>query len=324
MSTSTTRRPFNYYPLIGNIFCLLFIISYARFVSASEDLDFENNIPIENEILDDPIPIQNEKIGALKLSKNEDAHTNFMSAFIASISVILVSEIGDKTFFIAAIMSAQHSRLTVFAGAMTALAIMTAMSAAMGNFTTTFIKVEYTRIISNVLFVLFGLRSLREGIKMKSDEDSEFKETDAELKEAQADQEREKLLGNSSNDPEMGVSSSRSKNSAHKLPWYQQLLRTCLSRIYLQAFTMTFLAEWGDRSQITTIILGTTDDPFGVTAGGCLGHFICTGFACLGGRMIAQKISVKNITLLGGVVFILFAIHGFYQIFREGGITFGQ
>jgi len=37
--------------------------------------------------------------------------------------------------------------------------------------------------------------------------------------------------------------------------------------------------------------------------------------ACLGGRMIAQKISVKNITLLGGVVFILFAIHGFYQIF---------
>ena len=29
--------------------------------------------------------------------------------------------------------------------------------------------------------------------------------------------------------------------------------------IFLQAFTMTFLAEWGDRSQITTIILAARE-----------------------------------------------------------------
>ena len=31
------------------------------------------------------------------------------------------------------------------------------------------------------------------------------------------------------------------------------------SRILLQSFTLTFLAEWGDRSQITTIILGARE-----------------------------------------------------------------
>ena len=29
-----------------------------------------------------------------------------------------------------------------------------------------------------------------------------------------------------------------------------------VGRIFLQAFTMTMLAEWGDRSQIATVILG--------------------------------------------------------------------
>ena len=30
-----------------------------------------------------------------------------------------------------------------------------------------------------------------------------------------------------------------------------------LSKIFVQSFTMTMLAEWGDRSQLATVILGT-------------------------------------------------------------------
>ena len=53
---------------------------------------------------------------------------SFSHAFLASLSVIIVSELGDKTFFIAAIMAMSHPRLTVFAGAMSALAAMHVMS----------------------------------------------------------------------------------------------------------------------------------------------------------------------------------------------------
>lgn len=49
-------------------------------------------------------------------------------AFFASLSVIIVSELGDKTWFIAAIMAMRHSRLTVFMGAISALALMTVLS----------------------------------------------------------------------------------------------------------------------------------------------------------------------------------------------------
>ena len=57
----------------------------------------------------------------------------FVHAFVASISVIIVSELGDKTFFIAAIMAMKHARSTVFAGAIAALGIMTLLSALGGT-----------------------------------------------------------------------------------------------------------------------------------------------------------------------------------------------
>lgn len=81
-----------------------------------------------------------------------------------------------------------------------------------------------------------------------------------------------------------------------------------VSKIYIEAFTLTFLAEWGDRSQLTTIILAARENVAGVTLGGTLGHAICTGIAVLGGRIIAQRISVRTVTLVGGVVFLLFAL----------------
>jgi putative Ca2+/H+ antiporter (TMEM165/GDT1 family) len=63
----------------------------------------------------------------------ENDRLGIWHAFFASLSVIIVSELGDKTWFIAAIMAMRHSRLTVFFGAMTALALMTVLSGLCGN-----------------------------------------------------------------------------------------------------------------------------------------------------------------------------------------------
>ena len=61
-------------------------------------------------------------------SDSPDIDISFMHAFIASLCIIIVSELGDKTFFISAIMAMSHPRMTVFAGAMTALAGMHVLS----------------------------------------------------------------------------------------------------------------------------------------------------------------------------------------------------
>ena len=57
----------------------------------------------------------------------------FGEAFMASIGVIFGTELGDKTFFIAAIMSMRHPRFTVWFGAVGALAAMTVLSTIVGH-----------------------------------------------------------------------------------------------------------------------------------------------------------------------------------------------
>jgi len=44
--------------------------------------------------------------------------SNFFTATVNSLMMILVTEIGDKTFFIAAVLAMRHGRLIVYAGAM--------------------------------------------------------------------------------------------------------------------------------------------------------------------------------------------------------------
>ena len=56
---------------------------------------------------------------------------------------------------------------------------------------------------------------------------------------------------------------------------------------------MTFLAEWGDRSQLATIVLAARENLSAIIIAGLIGHTLCTGLAVLGGRFVATKISVR-------------------------------
>jgi len=227
----------------------------------------------------------------------------FNHGFIASLSVIVVSELGDKTFFIAAIMAMRHARLVVFSGAITALIVQTIISAIFGWITVIIPRV-YTYYISTLLFAIFGLKMLKEGYSMSPDEgQEEFEEVQSDLKKKDDEMEKESM---STVDEETGNVIPSATLKPH-----QRLLR-CIPQIFLQALTMTFLAEWGDRSQLATILLAAREDVFGVTLGAIIGHSLCTGLAVLGGRMIAQKISVKTVTLVGGVVFLIFAVSALF------------
>ena len=94
---------------------------------------------------------------------------SWWEGFLSSWSMILVSEIGDKTFFIACLMAMRNDRLVIFCGAISALTAMTILSAALGYIVPTLLPPKYTQLAAVVLFTGFGLRLMNEARTMVCD-----------------------------------------------------------------------------------------------------------------------------------------------------------
>lgn len=228
------------------------------------------------------------------VQKTEQATMSFWKAFFNSVAMIISCEIGDKTFFIAAILAMRHPRLVIWLGAVGALALMTVLSAAIGFALPSLLPRQYTHYAATALFAFFGVKLLKEAFEMSVA--GEGLGPGDELEEAE---EELKII----KDAETGSSKAAIKDELKRQRWFQ---------ILTQAFTMTFLAEWGDRSQIATIALAAAKDPLGVTVGGILGHAFCTTLAVIGGRLLASKISERTVNYAGGSLFFCFALHSLW------------
>ncbi|KAJ9101187.1 hypothetical protein QFC21_003406 [Naganishia friedmannii] len=243
-------------------------------------------------------------------------------------------------------MATRHSRLTVFTGAFASLMVMSILSAAMGKVILGLVPAKWTHYIAALLFLVFGLKMLQEGFAIpagSSHIQEEMREVEDELLEEEQegmvdsrgrrevlDMEEGHALGDSEaygmeerttttttskkahrahplSAPSSTISKTDRLSAKHLKSSTRNFCSLFFSPVFAQAFILTFLGEWGDRSQIATIALAGVNDISVVAFGTILGHFICTGIGVLGGRLLATRISVRTITLVGAVAFLVFA-----------------
>lgn len=198
-----------------------------------------------------------------------------ITGFTSGLLLITLSELGDKTFFIGAILAMRYPRRWVFFGVILALAGMTILSAGLGQIAA-FLPQHYVRRIAIALFLGFGLKLLYDASRMSP-------------RTGMGDEQAEAM------DAVKGC--SRLNQSA--IVWRV---------VAIEAFALTFAAEWGDRTQLATMTLATTNHPIGVIAGATLGHAICAAIAITIGRLVAGHLSERLLTALGGGLFIVFGV----------------
>ncbi|KAF9670416.1 hypothetical protein SADUNF_Sadunf13G0066000 [Salix dunnii] len=218
--------------------------------------------------------------GDAKSAIKLDSGLGIFDAFFASFSMIMVSEIGDETFIIAALMAMRHPKSIVLSGALTALIVMTVLSTGLGRIVPNLISRKHTNSAATILYAFFGLRLLY--IAWRSDSKSSQKKEIEEVEEK--------------------LESGQGKTS------FRRFFSRFCTPIFLESFILTFLAEWGDRSQIATIALATHKNALGVAVGATLGHTICTSVAVVGGSMLASKISQGTVATIGGLLFLCFSL----------------
>ncbi|KAG7584671.1 Gdt1 family [Arabidopsis thaliana x Arabidopsis arenosa] len=208
-----------------------------------------------------------------------DISSGFASAFL----LIFFSELGDKTFFIAALLAARNSAVTVFVGTFGALGIMTIISVVLGR---TFHYVDEVLpfrfgetdlpiddIAAVCLLVYFGVSTLLDAVSDEGKADEEQKEAELAVSE---------LSGSGA-----GI--------------------VAAANTIISTFALVFVAEWGDKSFFSTIALAAASSPLGVIAGALAGHGAATLLAVLGGSLLGNFLSEKAIAYVGGILFLVFA-----------------
>lgn len=215
-------------------------------------------------------------IGPLSRMSTIVESSSFLSGLVASFLLVLASEIGDKTFFISALLSMKYSRVLVLIGTMLALGSMTVISVGIGQIfhalpTSLNSSIPFDDYAAVALLLWFGFQNIRDGLAMRNDDSEEL-------------------------DDAKEVVDEKSKEE-----------KTSGVRIVAETSSLVFLAEWGDKSMLATVALAAAKSPLGVIVGGVSGHLIASIIAVVGGSVLGKYISERNARLTGGVLFFVFA-----------------
>lgn len=209
----------------------------------------------------------------------------------------------------------RHSPTTVFWGCWLAMICMSTLSSFLGALLPALLSQRMAHWISAALFVGFGLVALYQGLHMTGDEmDEEWKEAQDDICADEEDHELERLERADTDAP---ATERHEPRRGTAVEGARNLCGLLVSPVFSQAFLLSFLGEWGDRSQITTMALAATHRVAIVAIGTSLAHLACIVVAVVAGALLARHLSLRHLTLGGAALFLLFGLMAGYEALYE-------
>jgi len=231
---------------------------------------------------------------AAETASSNGGFGNFGSSVATSFSLIVVSEFGDRTFFVTAILSLKYSKSLVLTGTTIAMCLHTVLSTILGRIlhmmpiaSSKYCRVPFDDYAAAILLLIFGITHIfwacTGSTETQSNEQSEAKE------------EVERL--------------------------HYTRLGTHPSHILIikETFWLIFVAEFGDKSMITTVALAASQNTFGVFVGASIGNFMVSVVAVLAGWALKDFISERIANFIGGSLFLVFACVTLAEALRSQG-----
>ncbi len=214
--------------------------------------------------------------------------TGDLMLFVTAFSLITLAEMGDKTQFSVITLGTRYPAFSVMGGSILAFALVNGIAVIAGVFIVTILPVFWVKIGVASLFLAFGGYTLY-GLKKQ------------DAKQGSGDMRDNKGTGDTGNKKETGTTETGGKNG------------------FISSFSLIFLMELGDKTQIATATLvAGYGRPFVVFAGVLLGLSILTVLEVKLGSVISKKIRPERMELIAGVVFILFGILTLVEAFFTG------
>jgi putative Ca2+/H+ antiporter (TMEM165/GDT1 family) len=220
--------------------------------------------------------------------------TRFGSSVATSFSLIVVSEFGDRTFFVTAILSLKYGKSLVLTGTTIAMCLHTILSTILGRIlhmmpigSSKYSRVPFDDYAAAILLLIFGVTHIFWAWTGRSE--------------------------TSSHDQ------SEAKEEVERLHYTRLGTRPSHMLIIKETFWLIFVAEFGDKSMITTVALAASQNTFGVLVGASIGNFVVSCVAVLAGWALRDYISERLANLIGGTLFLVFSFFTLAEALRSQG-----
>jgi putative Ca2+/H+ antiporter (TMEM165/GDT1 family) len=219
---------------------------------------------------------------------------NFWDSFLAGFGLIFISEIGDKTFFLTMIYAASNSFLKTLTVTSMTMLTMNFISLLIGYALPFLVYREYIDWIGIIVFAFFGVKLIYDAAFMESKLiDSEFEEVKESIRKGSMSSRA------SSRRPDI-----ENKDLKEKLLHKEESFDTMPVLAYVSSLV---IAELGDRSQITAIVIGAINNFYGVLIGTSIAFVGCIITAILFGNFLKSRLTTRELTFIGGITFLLFS-----------------
>ena len=214
-----------------------------------------------------------------------EATQAFYPSLIQSFLVIFLSEIADRTFILVLIYSLKMHWLPLIITSMLAMAFMNLLAIVAGYTVILLIPRNLIDWIGFTCFLFFGIFCVYEGISMES------KTIHDEYQEEMTDQGKDYQLANDEENHNI-------EEKKEKSMWV----------LCVELFGFLCLSELGDKSEISTVTIADVYNLYAVLIGTMVAYFLTIIIATFLGLVIGKFLTEKMMTIIGGILFICFAI----------------
>ena len=231
----------------------------------------------------------NKEMSYLELVQASDPLQSRSDDFWVSVGVavlmMFVTEIGDKTFIIAAVFGSVKERLATIVAVECAMTLMVLVSVTSGDVAINIAGAGWVNVAAITCYALFGLTFFR---------DAWYNNTVPPQAMSQG------MLEDMPIEPSVQTYAGKSSR------WEEWL------DVFWKVGVCTFFSEWADRTQFSVFRLSNNYNQDGVVVGCLLGQALCTVIAVLGGRYLMTSISPRKTLFLGGVIFLCLGVYIYF------------
>ena len=204
----------------------------------------------------------------------------FYPSLVQSFLVIFLSEIADRTFILVLIYSLKMHWIPLILTSLFSMYFMNLIAILAGYTVILLVPREVIDWIGFFCFLFFGLYWVYEGMKMESKSVKE--EYEEEMQETEANY-------NLVNDQE---------NNNQKSTW----------KLCFELFAFLCISEFGDKSEISTVTIAAVYNLYAVLMGTMIAYFFAIAIAAFLGHYVGQYLTEKMMSIIGGLLFVGFAI----------------